>query len=215
MGVALALGLLLCGGVASASDAPTGVALSGVRGDTLSADGARSTFTAERATIGLDGDGLAQEVTAEVVPATADAAPTAAPEDPATLTIEAPRSSWEVSERRAIFEGGVVARRGDLTLTCERLEVRYGEDGAFQSASAEGGVEATRGQWTAAGAAARLEIATGELALTGSPWLRDGKNTLSGTHIVFFLDAERVECVDCRLVVGGAAIPALPGAPIP
>ena len=185
--------------------------LRGVRGETLDEAGARAAFTAGRAELSLEGDGLAEEVSAEVRPAPQDDADDA--DGAAPLTIEAPRSSWEVSERRAIFEGGVGARRGELEMRCERLVVRYGEDGAFESAAAEGGVEATRGQWTAAGASARLELATGELTLEGSPWLDDGVNRLSGSQIVFFLDAERVECADCRLVVGGAAIPELPERP--
>jgi len=95
-----------------------------------------------------------------------------------------------------------VARRGTLTLRCETLTVTYGADNTFQTAAASGEVIAERPPYRAGGERASLDLSDGALVLEGSPWLTDDVSALSGAQIVFRLDDERVDCKDCRLVVG-------------
>ena len=131
------------------------------------------------------------------------------------LEIRAPTSTWDVAARHASFSGGVVAQRGPLELHCDALDVTYSADGSFQIARATGGVEATREDWTAHAESAVLDLATGELTLESSAntpaRLSDGVNLLEGLTIVFALDDERVDCRNCRLVVGAGTLGDLSG----
>ncbi len=117
------------------------------------------------------------------------------------LTVEAPRTSWFMGEHRVVFEGGVVAVRGSVTIRSEQLVVHYDADGTFSRAEAEGDVVASRDRWTARGDRGVLDVALGVLVLEGSPIVEDGINTLQGERITMALDADRVDCDRCTLVV--------------
>ena len=95
-----------------------------------------------------------------------------------------------------------MARRGALTLRCQTLTVSYGADNTFRSAVASGEVVAERPPYKAGGERATLELSDGSLVLEGEPWLTDDVSALTGAQIIFRLDDERVDCTDCRLVVG-------------
>ena len=118
------------------------------------------------------------------------------------LVVSADRSSWTLSEGKAVFEGAVKATRGGLSLHCERLEVSHGEDGQVDTAMASGGVEIRRDSWLARGATASLDQTTGRLVLTGSPRLEEAGNVLVGERIVVSLEGEEVTCERCTLSIG-------------
>lgn len=125
------------------------------------------------------------------------------------LEIEAPRTSWDLKARSAVFEGGVTAKRGEFTLTCDTLTVTFAAGGkrdAVELATAEGNVTISRDQRTATGERAELHGETGEVVLTGHPTLVEGSNRLTGDVVRLFLDDERISCEKCHLVIDGSAI---------
>ena len=121
------------------------------------------------------------------------------------LTVSGSRSSWQLRDQVVVFEGEVVAERGDLRLTAERLEVRYSDD-RVQDAVATGAVRLVQGDREARADRARLTLSDGAVVLEGDPQVLEGPNRLSGERIVLFLDDERLECESCRLEVDGEAV---------
>lgn len=144
---------------------------------------------------------------------TAQAAETAAIKDEGgtPLEITSARSSWDLKARTARFEENVVLTRGDVTMTCKTLDVRYAGD-RIDRVVASGNVVVTRGDRQARADHAELQGKNGQITLTGSPRLSEGPNTLVGLRIVLFLDDEKATCESgdgspCRLVVAGSALP--------
>ncbi len=178
-------------------------------------DRARTSEVSVVAGAALAAEPPASPATTSPTPASPPAAPAPAapaPVDPArALTIDAPASEWDLRERVARFEGGVVATRGPVTLRTPTLTVRYAGADRIDKVEAAGGVEVTRGARTARAERAVLDAASGEIVLTGGPRLAEGPNALEGTRIVLFLDDERARCegaegAPCRLVVDGTAL---------
>jgi len=131
---------------------------------------------------------------------------TAAADGGLPLTVQAARSTWDVTARLAHFEGQVRASRGPLALSCERLEARYDSDGQLVSALATGDVVVTRAEWRAAADRAELAVATGAVTLTGSPTVTNGAHALRGERILLYVDREAVDCEQCTLVVDAAGL---------
>ncbi len=129
----------------------------------------------------------------------------------ADLQITAARSTWDLKGRTARFDGDVAVTRGDVTLRCATLEVRYGDGETVDTVVATGGVTVDRGARHAPAARAELVGKTGKITLTGEPRLSEGVNVLVGERIVLWLDDERADCEGgatgpCRLVVEGSAL---------
>jgi lipopolysaccharide transport protein LptA len=125
------------------------------------------------------------------------------------LEIDAPRTNWDLKARSAVFEGGVTAKRGEFTLTCDTLTVTFaagGKNDAVDLAIAEGNVTISRDERTATGERAELHGETGEVVLTGNPTLVEGTNRLNGDVVRLYLDDERISCEKCHLVIDGSAI---------
>ena len=127
------------------------------------------------------------------------------------LEINAARSDWNLRDHTAAFDDHVVVTRGDVTLTCTHLDVRYAGTEQIESVVASGGVHVVKGQRTASADHADLDGKTGRVTLTGSPRLAEGASELVGTTITLWLDDERATCEGdqgqgCRLVVAGSAI---------
>lgn len=124
---------------------------------------------------------------------------------PPPLVVTGDRSSWRLKDGVVVFEGNVVAVRGDVTLRCATLEVIYDGD-RVREARASGGVRVTRGTREARGDRAVLHAAEGRVELEGSPTVTEGPNRMTGDRIALFLDDERLECDRCRLEVSGQAV---------
>jgi lipopolysaccharide export system protein LptA len=124
---------------------------------------------------------------------------------PAPLIIASHRSTWSLRDGTMVFEGEVVATRGDVELACDRLEVQYRDD-RVDRAVATGEVRVLRGKQEARGSRALLTTTDGRVTLEGDPVLRDGARHLRGERIVLFLDDERVECEQCRVEISADAV---------
>ena len=192
-GRTLWIAIAIAGCVTAGPDGPRldHVELEGVA---VEAEGVRLSMAS--ATLEKDGTG-----TGKVVTGTRSSRP--------PLEIDAPRTSWDLKARTAVFEGGVTAKRGEFTLECDTLTVSFASgnaNDAVDRATAEGNVRISRDQRTATGARAELDGATGEVVLTGNPTLVEGSNRLTGDVVRLFLDDERITCEKCHLVIDGSAI---------
>ena len=128
-----------------------------------------------------------------------------APEPAPSLRVTSRRAAWDLANRTVRFEGDVRASRGDVTLACAVLDVRFTDPEALDRAEASGGVEVRQGAREARAERAVLDVPSGRIELTGSPWLREGGRRLAGDRIVLRLDDERVECEGCTLDLVEAA----------
>ncbi len=137
-------------------------------------------------------EGHGEEVTAEI---------SGAP----PLEISGQRSSWSLKDGIVVFEGEVIATRGQLELRCARLEVTY-EGERVQTAVASGGVAVAHGARRANADRARLTVEDGRIVLTGGARVQDGPNRLEGEPITLFVDDERIECDSCTLIIDGGAV---------
>lgn len=127
------------------------------------------------------------------------------------LEIRASKSSWDLKNRTARFEGDVVVVRGDVTMRCAVLDVRYADADRIDTVVATGSVIVETGERRAEAERAELLAATGKITLTGKPRLAEGVNALVGERIILWLDDEKADCEGgasgpCTLVVEGRAL---------
>ena len=118
------------------------------------------------------------------------------------LRVSADHSSWSLGDQQAIFQGDVELVRGDVKLTCDRLELHHDSDGAVERAIATGTVRVEREAWQASSDRAELDQNAGQLVLTGSPTLEEESKTLKGERISIALQGDSVSCEKCILSVG-------------
>ncbi len=116
-----------------------------------------------------------------------------------SLHVTARRAAWDLAGHTVRFEGDVRGTRGDVTLACAVLEVWFTDPDHLDRARASGGVEVRQGAREARAESALLDVPSGRIELSGSPWLREGGRRLAGERIVLLLDDERVECEACTL----------------
>lgn len=125
----------------------------------------------------------------------------ASTQDPG-FEVEAPRSRWDMNGRVAVFEGGITAKRGEFHLECERMEIRYGEEGELENATATGNIRIQRPPWTATGDTATIDLAEGMIALHGSAEITNGQHLMRGDRILLAMDDETIDCTDCVVEIG-------------
>lgn len=176
-------------------EAPAAVELAGVR-----VEAAAWTASAEAAT--TDG----RTVQAAGVRADVRGAP--------PIDVHAASTEWDLQARSARFVGDVRVTRGDVTLTCDRVEVRYGVDDRIDRLTAEGHIRVEQGARLATAEHADVEGRSGRIVLTGSPVLAEGPNRLEGATITLYLDDKRVTCASadggtCHLAIDGSALPSV------
>ena len=150
----------------------------------------------EEAWLDDDGSGRGSRPLAEVV-------------GPPQLVITGQTVQWSLRDGVVVFDGEVEVVRADVVLRCVRLEVTYRGD-RVERAVAQGEVRVTKGDRFAQGESAVLTVDDGRLELSGGVSLREGPHELTGERVVLFLDAERVECDQCRLEVDGRAVEGRP-----
>lgn len=125
---------------------------------------------------------------------------------PPPLEVRSERARWDLKAHTVLLEGQVRAVRGDVTLTCDRMDVRYTQVDRIQSVQATGNVVVTRGDRVLEAGRADLEVESGRLELTESPRLLEAGHRLEGRRVVMWLDQDRLECDACSLVFKGEAV---------
>ena len=104
------------------------------------------------------------------------------------------RLTYEPELREAIFEGNVVVVDPEVTISSDTLRVRFSEDSKIQTVTAQGSVTITQGERVGTGAEAVYSVADGQVVLTGSPRIQDGKNILKADIIKFSPNTSRIVC---------------------
>ena len=125
--------------------------------------------------------------------------------DKGTLTIRADATQWTLNGSRGTFEGNVQAEHGDLSFSCTRAEVEFGEDGKVLRAEATGGVTVQQSGRKAVGEIA--SFSGGRLVLSGEPTVQQGSSQMVGKEIIFVVGEDTIECIDCTMRVASDAQP--------
>lgn len=108
------------------------------------------------------------------------------------ITITSDHLEGDNKNNKALFSGNVVARRGDITISCEKISIIYDEDvKTAKEIIAEGQVRITQGERIATGERAVFNNSEEKITLTGRPQLREGDNTIEGGKITLFLAEDR------------------------
>ncbi len=97
------------------------------------------------------------------------------------------------NKKRVItFSGHVVAKRSNLTLTCNKLTVLYvAKGGEISKITAKGRVVIKQPPRLATCETAIFFQKSNKVVLMGSPVLSEGKNRVSGDKVTFFLDSDK------------------------
>ena len=117
---------------------------------------------------------------------------------PDRVEVEAERLTIDHTRHTARFVGSVVARYGELTLTCDEMTAAYDERGAISSLEAKGRVGVRRGVAMATAGSARLDVKRKILVLEGAPTVTRGPHRLSGKRVEIRLDTGAVEVLEAR-----------------
>jgi lipopolysaccharide export system protein LptA len=117
---------------------------------------------------------------------------------PNRVEVEAERLTIDQGRRTARFAGSVIARYGELTLTCDEMTASYDERGAIASLEAKGRVGVRRGDATAEAGSARLDVRRKILVLEGAPIVTRGPHRLSGKRVEVRLDTGAIEVLEAR-----------------
>ncbi len=150
---------------------------------------------------------VAQEATS----ATKTTAKTVAPKP---VDIESDQMEIRDKEKKAIFRGGVIAKRPDQTLKCDTLVVDYGEvkqaDGSTKTdvtkLDAQGHVVIITLKETITGEWAKLDVKSNILEVGGDDvTVKQGATILRGKHLNANLDTGQMELTGGR--VKGSFLP--------
>jgi lipopolysaccharide export system protein LptA len=131
----------------------------------------------------------------------------AAQRPPDRVEVQAERLTIDQGRRTARFAGKVVARYGELELTCDEMTATYDERGAIAALEARGHVGVRRGDAVAEAGSARLDAKRKILVLEDGPTVTRGAQRLSGRRVEVRLDTGAVEVLEARgtfaLPIGG------------
>lgn len=115
-----------------------------------------------------------------------------------SAVVSADRLVVSHEKRTARFEGNVEATYRGARILCERLEVRYGDDGSASSFAAEGRVRISRGDIDARAQRVRLDARRFRLVLEGEPHVRKGPQTLRGRRVEIDLRSGEIDVLEAK-----------------
>ena len=112
------------------------------------------------------------------------------------VSISAPRFKVLGREGRAVYSGGVRAKRGGTELACQTLTAYYDEQGEVRRLDCVGKVVATDGDKWARGEKATFDNVGAILEITGDPEARQGPNRMRGSLVRFYVGTDVLEVLD-------------------
>jgi lipopolysaccharide export system protein LptA len=129
------------------------------------------------------------------------------------VDIEANQMEILDQEKKAIFTGTVVGKRGNVTLNCDRLVVNYVEtpqqDGTKKTEvtflDATGSVVIVTTRQTVTGEWAKMDVKQNEVTVGGKVKVVQGKTVLTGAKLFVDLDTNRSQMTGGR--VRGSFVP--------
>ncbi len=97
--------------------------------------------------------------------------------------------------RTALFEGTVVARKGDMTLFADKMLVTYSDEKAgnsIKTIDADGNVKVVKGDRVITARHATYQTQPDErIVFTGDPRASEGDNVVTGTKMTYFTKDDR------------------------
>ncbi|MBZ0156762.1 MAG: LptA/OstA family protein [Alphaproteobacteria bacterium] len=97
--------------------------------------------------------------------------------------------------RTALFEGSVVAKKGDMTLFADTMLVHYSDEkgsGTIKKIDAEGNVKLVKGDRIVTAKFATYFAEPEEHAVfTGDPKATEGENVVTGSKMIYYLSNDR------------------------
>ncbi len=138
------------------------------------------------------------------------AAPAA--KSPAPIDIRSETLTVEHGKRRAVFAGGVVATRGDLTLECPEVVATYDAQSQVREVTCVGAITANQGERRMTAQRGVFDNATGLLTLEGEPTLTEGDRRLVGERLIYDANLAKAELTNVQGELPAAEAPNLPGA---
>ncbi len=95
--------------------------------------------------------------------------------------------------KTALFEGAVVAKKGDMTMSADRMLVHYADEkgGGIRRIDAEGNVKVLKGDRAVTSQAATYLTDPERIVFTGEPAATEGENVVRGSRMTFFVKDDR------------------------
>lgn len=119
------------------------------------------------------------------------------------VEIKAQHLDVDTKAMTGVYSGQVRALRDSTTLTCDRLDVSFGEGEQVKAIHGRGHVWATDGDRQATGDEAHYDNLTGILTLWGKPSARSGTKEVTGEFVTFTTGTEKTQVRKPRTKVKG------------
>jgi len=114
------------------------------------------------------------------------------------------RSDTMIADNRnnsIVFEGSVIAQRGTITLKAGKMTAYYDENRTIRQVVAENEVVLLQKDRTITSDHAVYDAKKETISFTGDPVFSEGKNTVSGTSILYFISEERSVVENSRVIL--------------
>ena len=109
------------------------------------------------------------------------------------ITITSKHLEGDNKKNTARFSGNVVAKRGDITISCESISIIYDKEAkTAEKIIAEENVKIIQGARMATGSRAVFIHSEDKIIMTGSPKVQEGQNIIEGARIILYLAEDRV-----------------------
>jgi lipopolysaccharide export system protein LptA len=113
---------------------------------------------------------------------------------PIPTVIEADELTYIQKERKAIYKGNVVVKRGDVTILANRMDVYFDEEGDVIKIIAVGNVRIyKKPDREGRGDKAIYDKKRDTIELIGNAYLKQGKNVVEGERIIHYITKEITE----------------------
>lgn len=121
-------------------------------------------------------------------------APARAAEEKKEPTVITSRSlTADNKAKTALFEGSVVARKGDMTISADRMLVHYAEEkgSGIRRIDAEGNVKVLKGDRAVTSQTATYLADPERIIFNGDPAATEGENLVRGSKMTYFIREDR------------------------
>jgi lipopolysaccharide export system protein LptA len=121
------------------------------------------------------------------------------------IIIESDSLELRIKEKTVVFSENVTAQREDLTIECDKMRVYYIEsengDVDINKILATGHVKITRaGDLSGTAEKAVYDLVEETVTLTGKPVIKQGKNSLKGSMLIYHFKDDSISGTDIKAV---------------
>ncbi len=117
------------------------------------------------------------------------------------LEITSSRMIAEDSSKTITFIGSVIAKKKDITLTCDTMIVHYKSERKIDNVVAEGNVKMVQENKNISSEKAEYYPDQDMVIFTGSPEFNENGNTIRGSKITYFISSQRSTVEDSKVIL--------------